>query len=148
MAAQTTPDSFNALIQSQSPFGAWLGLKIEAIGKGTARLRLPYRRDFLRPGGVINGPVIMAAADFAMYAAIMGLDPRGEHAVTTNMHTYFLRRTSERDLIAEASVIKAGRRLVVMEASVRADSEVELVAHMTGTYAFSDKGAALAVDSR
>jgi uncharacterized protein (TIGR00369 family) len=138
MDVHTTTEAFNAHVQRESRLGVWFGLTLEAVGSGTARLRLPYRDEFLRPGGVVHGPVIMAAADYAMYAAVMGLDPRGEAAVTTNLNMYFLRKTAGKDLIAEAQVLRAGRRLAVLEVLVHADGEEEPVAQVSGTYAFPD----------
>ncbi|HEX7006765.1 MAG TPA: PaaI family thioesterase [Alphaproteobacteria bacterium] len=131
-----TPDDFHRLIAEEAPYGAWLGLKAETIGAGTATLRLPYRPEHLRPGGVINGPAIMAVADYCMYALALSIDPRGHGAVTTSMTLNFLRKTTGRDLIAEGRVIKSGRTLAVMETTVYAEGEEAPVAHVTGTYAF------------
>ena len=131
-----TVDDFHRLIAEEAPYAAWLGLRAEQIGHGTARLRLPFRPEHLRPGGVINGPAIMAVADYCMYALALSIDPRGHGAVTTSMTMNFLRKTTGRDLLAEGRVIKAGRTLAVMETTVYADSEADPVAHVTGTYAF------------
>lgn len=138
MTVHTTIDAFNAHVQRESRLGVWLGLTLEAVGAGTARLRLPYRDDLLRPGGVVHGPVIMAVADYAMYAAVMGLDPRGGRAMTTNLNMYFLRKTAGNDLVAEAHALRTGKRLVVLEVLVHADGETEPVAQVSGTYAFPE----------
>jgi uncharacterized protein (TIGR00369 family) len=131
-----TTDDFHRLIAEEAPFALWLGLKAETIGHGTATLRLPYRPEHLRPGGVINGPAIMAVADYCMYALALSVDPRGHGAVTTGMTLNFLRKTTGRDLLAEGRVIKSGRSLAFMETTVFADGESEPVAHVTGTYAY------------
>ena len=52
-------------------FNADSGLAIEAVWHGGARVRQDYREAFLRPGGTISGPTMMALADFAMYAAVL-----------------------------------------------------------------------------
>jgi uncharacterized protein (TIGR00369 family) len=136
MTAHTTPDAFNEMIRSESPLAAWLGIRLEAVGTGTARMRVPFRKELLRPGGVVNGPVIMAVADFAMYAAVMGLDGRGAQSVTANLSMYFLRKTTGKDLIAEARSLRAGRRQVVLDVLVYADGEEAPVAQISGTYAY------------
>jgi len=125
---------FNRIAREESPFGAYLGLELEKLERGRANVRLPYRDDFLRPGGAVAGPVLMAIADFAMYAAVMSVADDGKMAVTTSMTTNFLRRTAGSDLIAEARVLRAGRRLVVSEVSVHAAGDDAPVAHVTGTY--------------
>ena len=131
-----TVDDFHRLIAEEAPFAVWLGLRAEAIGNGTATMRLPYRAEHLRPGGVINGPAIMAVADYCMYALALSIDPRGHGAVTTSMTMNFLRKTTGRDLLAEGRVLKTGRTLAFMETLVYADGEPDPVAHITGTYAF------------
>lgn len=136
MSQLITTDAFNDMIARESPLAAWLGLRLEEVGEGRARMRVPYRKDLVRPGGVINGPVIMALADYAMYAAVMGLDARGARSATTNLNMYFLRTSSGKDLIAEVSVLRAGRSQVVMDVLVHADGEEAPVAQVSGTYVF------------
>jgi uncharacterized protein (TIGR00369 family) len=131
-----TADDFHRLIAEEAPYAAWLGLKAERIGHGTALLRLPFRAEHLRPGGVINGPAIMAVADYCMYALALSIDPRGHGAVTTSMTLNFLRKTTGRDLLADGRVLRAGRTLAFMETLVYADGEAEAVAQVTGSYAF------------
>lgn len=134
MAAHITVEDFGRLIEQKSAFGVWLGIKLEAVGVGTARMRLPYREEFLRPGGAIHGPIIMAIADYAMYAALMGLNPRGESGVTSNLNMYFLRKSTGKDLIAEARTVRGGSRVSVLEVSVYTDGEDDPIALVTGTY--------------
>jgi len=134
MAVHITVEEFGRLIENKSAFGVWLGMILEEVGSGTARMRLPYREEFLRPGGAIHGPIIMAIADYAMYAALMGLDPRGEHGVTSNLNMYFLRKSTGKDLIAEAQTVSGSKRASIIEVSVYADGEEDPVARVSGTY--------------
>ena len=76
----------------------------------------------------------MALADFVMYAAVMSVYGSVELAVTTNLSINFLRRPAPVDVIAHARLIKAGRRLAVIEVSVFSDGDDEMIAHVTGTY--------------
>ena len=76
----------------------------------------------------------MALADYAMYAVVVGLDPRGAQSVTTNMNTYFLRKTTGKDLIAEARALRAGHSQVVIDVLIHAEGEEAPVAHVSGTY--------------
>jgi uncharacterized protein (TIGR00369 family) len=140
MDGHITPDAFNAMIHRDSPLAAWLGLRVEEIGDGRARMRAPFRQDLLRPGGVVNGPVIMALADYAMYAAVIGIGPDGTQSVTTNMNTHFLRKTTGKDLVAEARALRAGRSQVVLDVLIRAEGEEAPVAHVSGTYAYAATG--------
>tara|TARA_Y100000294_G_C8401544_1_gene274994 strand:- start:410 stop:664 length:255 start_codon:yes stop_codon:yes gene_type:complete len=77
---------------------------------------------------------MMGLADYALYAAILSQIGRVEQAVTTNLNANFLRLPAPGDLLAEASVIKLGKRLAVGEVELYVDGDEEMVAHVTSTY--------------
>jgi uncharacterized protein (TIGR00369 family) len=110
------------------------GLVIEAVWDGGCRVRQRYRDDFVRPGGSISGPTMMALADFAMYAALLAAIGPVPLAVTTNLNINFLRKPHRCDLIAEARLLKVGKRLATGEIAIQADGDAALVAHATSTY--------------
>ena len=106
----------------------------EAWHRG-CRIRRKFHERQLRPGGTISGPTMMGLADFAMYVAILASIGPVPLAVTTNLNINFLRKPAARDLIAEARLIKLGKRLAVGEVALWSDGEEdELVAHVTSTY--------------
>ena len=43
----------------------------QRIGAGTATLRLRHAPNHIRPGGTVAGPVVVALADVALYAAVL-----------------------------------------------------------------------------
>jgi uncharacterized protein (TIGR00369 family) len=88
----------------------------------------------LRPGGTISGPTMMALADFAMYVAVLGGIGPVPLAVTINLNINFLRKPAQRDLLAEARLLRLGRRLATGEVTIRSDGEEKPVAHVTSTY--------------
>lgn len=79
-----TIGDFNALSTQKLPFAELMGYRVEDIGYGTARLRLPVEEQHLRPGGTVAGPALMSLADATMYAVVMGMIGPVELAVTTN----------------------------------------------------------------
>jgi uncharacterized protein (TIGR00369 family) len=90
---------------------------------------------FAKPiGGTISGPTMMALADFAMYVAVLASIGPVPLAVTTNFNVNFLRRPAQRDLIAEAKLMKLGKRLAVGEVTVCSEGLEGPVAHVTATY--------------
>jgi acyl-coenzyme A thioesterase PaaI-like protein len=97
-------------------------------------VRRPFNESALRPGGTISGPVMMAVADFTMYVAVLSAVGWVPLAVTTNLNINFLKKPGARDLLAEARLIKLGKRLVVGEVALRSDGDDDLVAHVTSTY--------------
>ena len=62
MPDKITPSEFEAIARDQVPLVGYLGITIECIGDGTATGRAPYRAEFLRPGGTVSGPLLMALA--------------------------------------------------------------------------------------
>jgi acyl-coenzyme A thioesterase PaaI-like protein len=60
-----------------------MGFEITDIGKGTFRVRMPRKDEFLRPGGTVNGPALMSLADYAMYVAVLSAIGRVAHVTAT-----------------------------------------------------------------
>ena len=115
-------------------FHAGSGLFIEDIWHGGAQVRQAYREGFIRPGGTISGPTMMALADFAMYVAVLAAIGRVPLAVTTSLNINFLRKGGPADLLAEARLMKLGKRLAVGEVEIWSAGSAELIAHATSTY--------------
>ena len=107
---------------------------IEDAWRGGCRVRRAFSEKSLRPGGTISGPTMMGMTDFAMYVAILASIGPVPLAVTTSLNINFLRKPEQRDLVAEARLIKLGKRLAVGEVEIYSDGEDEMVAHATATY--------------
>jgi uncharacterized protein (TIGR00369 family) len=105
-----------------------------AVGPGSARMRMDHHERHLRPGGTVSGPSMMALADYALYAAILASLGPVALAVTTNLNFNFLRKPGPNGLVAEARLLKLGRRLAVGEVAITAPDSDDLVCHATGTY--------------
>ena len=61
-------------------------------------------------------------------------------AVTSNLNCHFLRRArSDRDLIANARILKLGQRLAVGEVQLFSTGDDEPVALVTATYVLPDR---------
>jgi len=110
------------------------GLSIEEVWQGGGRVRQAYHARFIRPGGTISGPTMMALADFAVYVGVLASIGPVPLAVTINLNINFLRKPAARDLIAECRLLKLGKRLAVGEVTIRSDGTDEPVAHVTSSY--------------
>lgn len=108
---------------------------VEEVGPMRARLRCDYHERHLRPGGTISGPTMMALADLALYVAILAQIGPVALAVTTSLTYNFLRRPQPTALIAEARLLKLGKRLAVGEIALFSQGDGDMVCHATGTYA-------------
>jgi uncharacterized protein (TIGR00369 family) len=115
------------------------GLSIEKVWHGGGRVRQAYQEQFIRPGGTISGPTMMALGDFAMYVGVLASIGPVPLAVTINLNINFLRKPAARDLIAECRLLKLGKRLAVGEVTIMSDGVQDPVAHVTSTYSIPGK---------
>lgn len=110
-------------------------VQVEAVGDGRARVRQPIGREHLRPGGTVSGPTMMALADVAAYVAILaeiGIVPL---AVTTGLTINFLNKpAADRDLVADAELLKVGSRLVVTDVRIYSVGDPTVLAQASVTY--------------
>ena len=138
MNIQTAPSitvaEFEDLLDQGAPFTRMFGFQVDRIDRGTARVIMPFKEEFVRPGGTISGPAIMSLADFTMYAVVLGMIGPVELAVTTNLNVNFLRRPPPGPLIADGRMMKLGKRLAVVEVNVAGEDDGGPIAHVTGTY--------------
>jgi len=134
-APHITAEGFNRTITGYPWFGQWIGIKATEITARGATVRLAVRPEFLRHGGTVAGPIVMAIADVAMYAAIMGAVAEGERAVTSDMTMHFMRRPHGSALTGEARILRRGKRSIVCAVDVYVDGQGESVCHVVGTYA-------------
>jgi len=116
------------------------GLAIEAVWERGCRVRQAFQQFSVRPGGTISGPTMMALADFAMYVAVLAAIGPVPLAVTINLNINFLRKPAPADLVAEARLLKLGKRLATGEVTICSDGAMEPVAHVTSTYSIPPDG--------
>ncbi|QDF38386.1 PaaI family thioesterase [Bradyrhizobium symbiodeficiens] len=110
-------------------------IMIESADGQTCLLRQRFSEKMLRPGGTVSGPTLMALADFAMYVVLLSaIGPVGL-AVTTNLNINFLRKGQPgQDVLAEARLLKLGKRLAVGEVKLLSGTSPDPIAHVTSTY--------------
>ncbi|OKH89595.1 PaaI family thioesterase [Thalassospira sp. TSL5-1] len=133
---------FDRIMAEKVPFVGDMGVVTESLANGVARLRLPFNPRYIRPGNVVCGPAIFALADIALYAVAWMVAPVADHAVTSEITVHFLSGAKPGDLIAEASILKAGKRLLVAQCDIRSAVDDALCAHVIGTYAMPPAGTA------
>ena len=121
----------------QHGFGAKQKIfSVEELREGFVRIRVPYHARMLRPGKVLSGPALFTAADIAMYALVLSHVGPALMAVTANFNINFLAKAAPGDIIAEARMLKLGRRLAVIEIALFSSAAPQtLVAQASGSYA-------------
>ncbi|HYE51800.1 MAG TPA: PaaI family thioesterase [Azospirillaceae bacterium] len=125
---------FAQLLAKSMPQTVKAGMAVEAAEYGMMRLRMGPSEEMIRPGGTMSGPAMFALADVALYGAVLTRIGLVALAVTSNMNITFLRKPAPKPLIAEARVIRLGKRLAYGDITVWSEGEEEPVAHATGTY--------------
>ncbi len=119
-----------------SPYGDFLGIKIEEFADGKARCTLDLRDHHLNNGGRVHGGVLTSLADTAAGVAVRSVRPEGKTSATTDLSIAFIRPPGGSSLQAFAEVIHAGRRLFRTEISVFSDDK--LVARTNATFMIVD----------
>ena len=109
---------------------------VERADMAGVRLRLKVEARHLRPGGTVSGPSMFALADVAIYLAILSRIGPVALAVTTNCSMDFMRKPAAGvDMLAEARLLKLGRRLAVGDVMLYSEGLADPVARAGLTYA-------------
>ena len=138
---------YELLAKERLPFAEIMGMELLSIDGDGIWMRARYSEKFLRPGGTISGPVMMGLADAAVYVLVLSRIGPVELAVTTSLNINFLRKPAPGDILARATALKFGKRLVVGEVAMYSAGQNEsfesllqkaemsdVVAHATATY--------------
>lgn len=99
------------------------------------QMTLQPRPEMARPGNIVSGPALMALIDVAAYAVVIAHIGPVAMAVTHTINVAFLRACRWNTVIADARLIKLGRRLATVDVRLWQDSEEQLIVQSTVGYA-------------
>ncbi|MDR2489442.1 MAG: PaaI family thioesterase [Desulfovibrio sp.] len=122
--------------QKVNPLFAFLRVRLTFAEQGKASIVMPIGPHLRQGGGQVAGGLLATLADECMAHAVLSLFASHQPIATAEMNIRYLRAADpdkEGDIIAEADVVKKGRKLVVASASVR-DSSDRLLATAGGTF--------------
>jgi len=112
------------------PAWQFLGIILEDVDDGYAKASLRVKPEFLNFVGTVHGGIIMTLADSAFGYAVNSLN---FPTVACQFNTHFLNPAKlDEDLVAECRVVKAGKRAITAEISVKT-RDGRLIAMATGT---------------
>jgi uncharacterized protein (TIGR00369 family) len=121
-----------------NPFFCLTGIDIVKAEPGRAVLTMPVRPDMHNGVGWLQGGMLVAVADEAMALALYPLLEKNEGIATIAESTSFIRGVQKGTVLAEARVIRKGRRVAFMEAEVWADDgEKTLLSRTTASFAIT-----------
>ena len=114
------------------PFSEHLGIKVDSLGKGVARLSMAIRPEFMTSWGTAHGGSILALLDITLSMTARTLYDPPRSIMTIDLSTQFIGTTTGL-LRAEGRVMKAGQTTIFCEGEAR-DEKGELVAKAIGTF--------------
>jgi uncharacterized protein (TIGR00369 family) len=114
------------------PFSQHLGIKVDSLEKGVARLSMQIRPEFMTSWGTAHGGSILALLDITLSMTARTLYDPPRSIMTIDLNTQFI-STSTGVLRAEGRVLKAGKSTIFCEGEAR-DENGELVAKAIGTF--------------
>jgi uncharacterized protein (TIGR00369 family) len=120
-------------VLNRSRFVRHYGFRIAKVGRDSCTLELPHKPLLERPGGIVNGPALMAAADCAMWMAIKAKLGVEYDALTSELNTAFLAPAIGEHVYCTARILKLGRRRIYGTAECHAKNG-RLFSHHTVTY--------------
>src|SRR5437660_11037777 len=111
MALAATEAELRGLLEEVA-FTRAYGFRLQAIDEGQCTLEVPFHAAFERPGGIVSGKVFMAAADVAMWLAIMTRLGSRDGSVTAGLTSGFLRASRRAACRCSGRLLTPARRLV------------------------------------
>ena len=99
---------------------ATIGAKLVQIDRGKITISAPILDEFSQQHGFAHAAISFALGDSAAGYAALSVMPPGDEVLTAEMKINLLAPASGERLEATGHVIRAGRRLVVVGATVRA----------------------------
>jgi acyl-coenzyme A thioesterase PaaI-like protein len=109
------------------------GFRLVTINSTKCTLELPHKPALERPGGIVSGPALMAAADCAMWLAIKARIGVEGDALTSELNTAFLAPAKGEHVYCTARILKMGRRRIYGIAECHG-KKGNLFSHHTVTY--------------
>ena len=114
------------------PFSEHLGIKVDSLEKGVARLSMAIRPEFMTSWGTAHGGSILALLDITLSMTARTLFNPPRSIMTIDLSTQFI-GTATGLLKVEGRVMKAGQTTIFCEGEAR-DEKGELVAKAIGTF--------------
>ena len=113
-------------------FAEHLGVRIDSLDQGIARLSLEIKPEFTTSWGTVHGGAILSLLDMTLSMSARTLFDPPRSVMTVDLSAQFI-GTAKGVIRAEGRVAKAGRSTIFCEGEVR-DEAGELVAKAIGTF--------------
>jgi uncharacterized protein (TIGR00369 family) len=117
---ELTPDRQQEILKkyASNHFPRLLGIEIDLVEPGHARLSVEVREELLQLQGVMHGGAIASLIDTAVAFAIVGASEPDDRFTTVEMKVNYLSAIREGRVVADARLIRDGRRIIVADCDV------------------------------
>ncbi|MBC7910636.1 MAG: PaaI family thioesterase [Pyrinomonadaceae bacterium] len=105
------------------PFARLLNIEMGEMERGKARLHLGVRDELRQNNGLMHGGVIASLIDTAAAFAILTVLEPNKTTTTVDLTIHYLRPLIKGRATAEARVVRAGRRIIVVAIDVLDEAE-------------------------
>lgn len=130
---------FQAGEKSLNPYLDYFEITLEEVREGYARFRMPVHREYMQGAGFLQGGLIVALADEAIaHAAMTVLEP-ASGITTIELKCNFLAPVTKGELVAEASIFKKGRTLIIGDCLVKDENDRDVLRCTATFLMFPDK---------
>jgi len=103
-----------------SPYSRFLGVRLDKVDEGSARLALPYKDENSNPGKALHGGCAASLGTIGGQAvARAALGPEAGPFHTTQMQVSYLAAAIGEDVVAEARLLRRGKALCFVSVEVR-----------------------------
>lgn len=103
-------------------FMASMNARIDRVSAGTVHLSMPITAEVCQQHGFAHAGASFALGDSAAGYAALSLMPAGSEVLTVEMKINLIAPAKGLRLLAEGEVMRAGKRLVITRATVRAEA--------------------------
>lgn len=109
--------------------------EVDFVNLNHVRMTLQPRPEMERPGNIVSGPAQMTLIDVASYAVVLAHIGAVPMAVTHTLNVTFMRACRFETIVADARLLKLGRRLATVDVRLWQGADDNLIAQSTVGYA-------------
>lgn len=121
---------------TKASFIQWMGIELQELENGVCRASMKIRSDMLQHDGFVHAGILTTLADHCCGGSVGSLLKPGEHVLTAEFKSSFLRAATSPEVFCIAVCLKRGKSAAFTEAKVYSGKEMkddQLLATLSST---------------